>query len=186
MQLQKFTLDCCFLAWRRVTQDVDCYSKMGSKNKIKLFLEPEQWTRGNAVFDFWPGLKQFCPFWEPKPILLIVLFELFFWWLFFALKGKWNNNNKEIKYIFLFKDCDLFEQQFFRIYLIYIYLIGSSVPIFANRKKKCKISLHPTVLLYYMKCSGENVILRGKVHVVSVFLYISCSIAEILIAFITG
>ena len=149
MQLQKFTLNCCFYAWRRVTQDVDCYSKMGSKNKIKSFLEPEQWTRGNAVFDYWPGLKQFCPFWEPKPILLIVLFKLFFWWLFFALKGKWNNNNnnnKEIKYIFLFKVCDLFEQQFFRIYLIYIYLIGSSVPIFANRKKKRKISLHPTAL----------------------------------------
>ena len=50
MQLQKFTLNCCFLAWRRVTQDVDCYSKMGSKNKIKLFLEPEQLTRGNVQY----------------------------------------------------------------------------------------------------------------------------------------
>ena len=40
---------------------------------------------------------------------------------------------------------------------------------------------------YNMKCSGENVILRGIVHVVSGFpLYISCSIAEIWIAFLTG
>ena len=42
---------------------------------------------------------------------------------------------------------------------------------------------------YNMKCSGENVILHGIVHVVSgftVFLYISCYIAEIWIAFLTG
>ena len=135
------------------------------------------------MFFLWPGQKNLCPFWEPEPILLIVLFRIIFLVIVLCIKRESANR---IKYIFLFKVCDLFEQQFFRIYLIYIYLIGSSVPIFANRKKKCKISLHPTVLLYYMKCSGENVILRGKVHVVSVFLYISCSIAEILIAFITG
>ena len=41
---------------------------------------------------------------------------------------------------------------------------------------------------YNMKCSGENVILGGIVHVVSGFplQYISCYIAEILIAFLTG
>ena len=39
---------------------------------------------------------------------------------------------------------------------------------------------------YNMKCSGENLILRGIVHVVSiVFLIISCYIAEIWIAFLT-
>ena len=36
-----------------------------------------------------------------------------------------------------------------------------------------------------MKCSGENVILRGILRVVYRFLYISCNIAEILINFWT-
>ena len=39
---------------------------------------------------------------------------------------------------------------------------------------------------YNMKCSGENVILRGIVHVVSGFPLHSCYIAEIWIAFLTG
>ena len=39
---------------------------------------------------------------------------------------------------------------------------------------------------YNMKCSGENVILRGIVHVVSGFPLHLCYIAEIWIAFLTG
>ena len=38
---------------------------------------------------------------------------------------------------------------------------------------------------YNMKCSRENVILRGIFHLVSRFLYFSCYIAEIQIAFLT-
>ena len=39
--------------------------------------------------------------------------------------------------------------------------------------------------IHNMKCSWKNMILRGIFHAVSYFLYISCYIAEIWIAFLT-
>ena len=69
---------------------------------------------------------------------------------------------------------------------LYLILLSKELTFSQNPRSKLHCPKGNRLSAIYIKCSGENVILRGIFHVVyHVFLYISCYIAEIWIAFLT-
>ena len=92
-QFQNFTLKCGFLAWRRASENVDSYPKMGTQ-KILMNLEPTPWGKvffyflkaknkeklNTILFFLCPSQKPFCPFWGSKiKCLNIFIFEFSSW-----------------------------------------------------------------------------------------------------------
>ena len=56
-QFQNFTVKCCFLAWRRAAENVDCYPTVATTTtKMFTFLEPA--PTGNVFFDIFKSKNE--------------------------------------------------------------------------------------------------------------------------------